>query len=161
MFVPLVVSVVAVVMMLVETRRPGRTFAKSAGWWWRALSLNGTQAALLFFAGRAIDPWLRDHRPWSLDVLGRGGAIVVGYVVHAFVYYWWHRARHHTPFLWRWEHQMHHSPARITILTSFYKHPIEILLNSLLSSLVLYGLLGLSVESAMGVLLICGLAELW
>lgn len=161
MFVTLAVVVVAVVMMLVEALRPGRTFARSDGWWWRALSLSGAQAALLFLAGRAVDPWLRAHRPWSVDRLGLGAAIVVGYLVHAFVYYWWHRARHHSPFLWRWVHQMHHSPGRITILTSFYKHPLEILLNSLISSLVLYGVLGLGVESAMGVMLLCGLAELW
>ncbi|HKO57849.1 MAG TPA: sterol desaturase family protein [Thermoanaerobaculia bacterium] len=37
---------------------------------------------------------------------------------------------------------MHHSPARIEAITSFYKHPLEIAANSLISSLLIYALLG-------------------
>jgi sterol desaturase/sphingolipid hydroxylase (fatty acid hydroxylase superfamily) len=161
MLVPLVVGAAAVAMMTVEWLRPGRPFPQSAGWVARALLLNGAQCVLLLATGRIWDAWLRGHRPWSLDGLGIAGGAVVGYVVHSFIYYWWHRARHASPLLWRWVHQVHHSPARITILTSFYKHPLEILLNSLLSSLVLYALLGLGPEAALGTMLLNGLAELW
>ena len=38
------------------------------------------------------------HRPWSLERLGLYGGAVIGYVVHTFIYYWWHRARHTVPF---------------------------------------------------------------
>jgi sterol desaturase/sphingolipid hydroxylase (fatty acid hydroxylase superfamily) len=43
---------------------------------------------------------------------------------------------------------MHHSPSRIEILTSFYKHPIEILADSALSALLLYPFLGCSIAGA-------------
>jgi len=46
----------------------------------------------------------------------------------------WHRARHESDFLWRWLHQVHHSPVRIEIMTTFYKHPVEQLVNGVLSS---------------------------
>ena len=59
-------------------------------------------------------------------MLGRTGGAIVGYLVITFVYYWWHRARHEVPILWRCFHQVHHSPQRIEIITSFYKHPVEI-----------------------------------
>ena len=68
--------------------------------------------------------------------------------VGTFVFYWWHRLRHHSNLCWLIFHQIHHSPARIEVLTAFYKHPIEILVNSLLSSAIIYLLLGCSLESA-------------
>jgi len=81
-------------------------------------------------------------------------------VAITFVFYWWHRARHEVPLLWRWLHQVHHSAARIEVATSFYKHPVEILFNSLLSSFILHALLGLSPLCASLVVTITGLAEL-
>ena len=44
-------------------------------------------------------------------------------------------------------HQVHHSPQRIEIITSFYKHPFEILANSVLSSAILYLLVGVGPEA--------------
>jgi sterol desaturase/sphingolipid hydroxylase (fatty acid hydroxylase superfamily) len=46
--------------------------------------------------------------------------------------------------LWRVCHQIHHSPARIELLTSFYKHPIEIMADSMIASLLMFSLLGTS-----------------
>ena len=67
--------------------------------------------------------------------------------VGTFVYYWWHRLRHQ-PGWWTVFHQIHHSPARIEILTSFYKHPLEILTNAALSAFLLYPVLGCSLLGA-------------
>ena len=33
------------------------------------------------------------------------------------------------PILWRTLHQLHHSPKRLEIVTSFYQHPLEIISN--------------------------------
>ena len=46
-------------------------------------------------------------------------------------------------------HQVHHSPARIEAMTAFYKHPVEILADSALAALVLYPLLGCTLEGAL------------
>jgi hypothetical protein len=45
---------------------------------------------------------------------------------------------------WLFFHQIHHSPSRIELVMSFYKHPIEILSDAILSAVVLYPLLGSS-----------------
>jgi sterol desaturase/sphingolipid hydroxylase (fatty acid hydroxylase superfamily) len=148
-------------MMIAERLRPGRLWPKVAGWWPRALLLNGVQVLSVYVAGLTTDRWLGAHRPWSADALGLWGGAAVGYVVHTFVYYWWHRARHAVPLLWRWVHQVHHSPSRIEVVTSFYKHPVEIVANALVSALIVYVLLGLSPESAALVLMVSGLAELF
>lgn len=92
------------------------------------------------------------HGPWS--------GVAIGYLAITFVYYWWHRARHENRFLWRWLHQVHHSPARIEVITSFYKHPFEIALNGVLSSAVLHIVAGLTPETAVIVVTITGVAEL-
>src|SRR5262249_59117185 len=83
------------------------------------------------------------------------------YLVITFIYYWWHRWRHEVDFLWRWLHQVHHSPQRIEVITSFYKHPLELLANSLLSAAIVYLLVGLGPEAAAGAVLLTGLAELF
>jgi sterol desaturase/sphingolipid hydroxylase (fatty acid hydroxylase superfamily) len=160
MLVSLLVTAVALVMMAVEARRPGRRWPQVRGWWVRALALNGVQAGSVFVAGATYDRWMAGARPWSTPALGAVGGSVVGYVAITFVYYWWHRARHGSPFLWRWFHQVHHSPQRIEIITSFYKHPLEIVVNGALSSAILYLALGLSPQAAAGAVALSGLGEL-
>jgi sterol desaturase/sphingolipid hydroxylase (fatty acid hydroxylase superfamily) len=161
MFIPIAVLGVALLMIGVERARPGRAFPRVAGWLPRAVLFNGVQVGVVYAAGALWEPLLRSHRPWSADGLGLVGGSVVGYLAITFVYYWWHRWRHEVPFLWRWVHQLHHSPQRIEILTSFYKHPIELVANSLLSGAILYLGVGLGPEAASIVILITGLAELF
>lgn len=161
MVVPLVVLSAAVVMILVEITRPGRSWPQVAGWWRRAALLNAAQLAMVFISGAAWDGWMARHRPFPADRLGVTGGAAVGYLAITFVYYWWHRWRHESPFLWRWFHQVHHSPQRIEIITSFYKHPFELFANGLLSSFILYLLVGLGPAAASNAVLISGLAELF
>jgi sterol desaturase/sphingolipid hydroxylase (fatty acid hydroxylase superfamily) len=160
MLIYVVVIVTALVMILVEHFRPGRQWPKVEGWWARAAALNGGQAVLLYVTGLVWDGFIASHRLWDAAGLGVIGGGLVGYVVHSFVYYWWHRARHEVPVLWRLVHQVHHSPQRIEIITAFYKHPLEILLNSLLSSVVVYLVVGLTPQQALATMILNGLAEL-
>ncbi len=154
------VLAVALVMMLVEWLRPGRAWPKVQGWLLRALIFNGLQIASVFLAGRVWDGWLRKHSLMDINVNSWWLSGLFGYFVITFVFYWWHRARHKIPFLWRWLHQLHHSPQRIEIITSFYKHPLELVSNSLISSAIVYLLLGLSPWAAGFAVLLSGMAEL-
>src|SRR5688572_13707229 len=158
---PVVVACVALVMIAVEWLRPGRAWPHVPTWLVRAFLLNGAQVAVVYLAGVAWDPWLQAHRPWSADGLGLYGGAAVGYLVITFVYYWWHRWRHEVDLLWRWFHQVHHSPQRIEIITSFYKHPFELVANGLLTSVVLYGIVGLGPAAASLAITATGLAELF
>lgn len=161
MIIPAVVFAVALVMIACEVACPGRSWPQVAGWWLRAALLNAAQVGMVLLAGVAWDGWMVRHRLWSADRLGVTGGAVVGYLTITFIYYWWHRWRHEADFLWRWLHQVHHSPQRIEILTSFYKHPFELFANSLLSSAIIYLLVGLSPEAAALTVLLTGLAELF
>ena len=50
--------------------------------------------------------------------------------------------------LWILTHQFHHSATRIEAITSFYKHPLEIVIDSQMMAVLLYAILGLSAESS-------------
>lgn len=156
-----IVLTAALVMMALEWWRPARRVAAPAGWWSRAALLNLLQAGSVFVTAATWDAWLpalalTTSHDWPLAL-----QVTTGYLLITFVYYWWHRARHEIPLLWRWLHQLHHSPARIEVLTSFYKHPLEILANGFLSAFLLHVLLGLAPAAVALVVLITGLAELF
>src|SRR6516225_4127364 len=161
MLIPLIVIGGGLSMFACELACPGRTWPRVGGWWLRAVLLSSCQVGMIYFAGVAWDGWMVRHRPWSADGLGIGGATIVGYVTLTFVYYWWHRFRHQSGFLWRWVHQVHHSPQRIEVITAFYKHPFELLANAVLSSVVSYFVVGLNAKAAAYAMLLSGLAELF
>lgn len=139
---------IAAALFYVERRWPARTLPQVEGWWARVVFVNVVQLAIVVVAGFAWDRWLRETSLFSLresfGPLAQGG---IAYFVSTFVYYWWHRWRHESAWFWRLCHQLHHSPQRIELLTSFYKHPVEIAINSLLSAGLVYALLGCSVEA--------------
>src|SRR5579862_3427873 len=100
------VLAVALVMMVVEHLGPGRRWPRVRGWWWRAILLNLVQVGAVWLAGVGWNGWMVRHRFWSADWLGVTGGSLVGYLAITFVYYWWHRWRHESAFLWRWLHQL-------------------------------------------------------
>jgi sterol desaturase/sphingolipid hydroxylase (fatty acid hydroxylase superfamily) len=131
-----------------ERLSPGRELPRVSGWYLRAISMNLIQLACTLVVGN----WwtqifgagsLFKAASWELPIAEGFAAWLVG----TFVFYWWHRLRHRHGF-WQIFHQVHHSPARIEVLTSFYKHPLEILVNTIISALVLFPLLGCSVMAA-------------
>jgi sterol desaturase/sphingolipid hydroxylase (fatty acid hydroxylase superfamily) len=161
MTIPIFVLGIALVMMVCEGLRPGRSWPQVVGWWLRAALLNGIEVLSVYVTGLLLDPWFVAHRPWSAEVLGTTGGAIVGYLLITFVYYWWHRWRHESDFLWRWFHQIHHSPQRLEVITSFYKHPFEIFANSVITSVILYLVVGVGPAAAAGAVLLSGLAELF
>lgn len=161
MVIFLIVLTVAVVMIGIELFVPGRSWPKVANWWFWAILLNAVQVGSVFLAGVAWNRWMAGRSLWDAQSFGTSGGAVAGYLVITFIYYWWHRFRHRSDFLWRWFHQVHHSPQRIEIITSFYKRPFEILMNGVLSSLILYCLVGVTAEAASVAVLVTGLAELF
>jgi sterol desaturase/sphingolipid hydroxylase (fatty acid hydroxylase superfamily) len=127
---------------------PGRKLPPSRGWYWRVLLVNLMQLAITLATARL---WIKIFgetsllrlRVWNMP-FAEG---FVGWFVGTFFFYWWHRIRHAKGF-WLAFHQVHHSPSRIEVVTSFYKHPVEIFSDAVLSALVLYPLLGCSMMGA-------------
>jgi sterol desaturase/sphingolipid hydroxylase (fatty acid hydroxylase superfamily) len=144
-----VVVALALAMLGAERAWPRRRWPHVPTWWARALAINGAQIALVFVAGATWERWLRGPHLLALARHGRGPEIALGYAVNVMWMYWAHRARHRFAVLWRWLHQLHHSPARIEVLTAYYKHPLEITSESIATSVLLYAVLGVSPEAAL------------
>jgi sterol desaturase/sphingolipid hydroxylase (fatty acid hydroxylase superfamily) len=156
----IVIFGVAAAFLALERLLPGRELPHSRGWHLRAWLLNAAQLGIVVLGGYTWSKWLQG--PSLLHIDGELPAFAQGFVcwfVGTFVFYWWHRARHASDFLWRTLHQIHHSASRIETLTSFYKHPLEIAINSALSSAIIFVLLGASVEAGAWYSLFAALGE--
>jgi sterol desaturase/sphingolipid hydroxylase (fatty acid hydroxylase superfamily) len=144
--IPFAIIIAATILFFVLERViPGRQLPEASGWYARAAFLNICQVSIVLLTGTAWNHWMRR---WSLfHISSSMPAIVQGFLawfIGTFVFYWWHRVRHDVNLLWLVFHQVHHSPTRIELLTSFYKHPVEILADSILSSAILFVFLGAS-----------------
>ncbi len=155
----LFVALLGLVMLVIERVRPGFQVPLTRSYLLRALLLNLIQLGLVRVFALSVDPFLAERSLFRLPLSGAWAALV-GYFVLTFVFYFWHRARHEVPWLFRYVHQLHHSPARIDVLQAFYKHPLEILCNTLISGVVLFVLLGLSIEEASWAVALSGVGEL-
>lgn len=156
----LIVLFSAAAIFALERLRPAARLPWVAHWYPRAIAFNAVQAVVACYGAALWDKWLAQVQLISIAEQAPALQVFLGYLLITFVYYWWHRARHRLPLLWRYLHQLHHSPARIEVITSFYKHPAEIIANALLSSAILHTLLGLDAAAAGLCVLLTGLAEL-
>jgi sterol desaturase/sphingolipid hydroxylase (fatty acid hydroxylase superfamily) len=136
------------IFFILERRLPGRELPEAPGWYVRAAFLNGCQLAIVVLAGVAWNRWFQGHSLFHVSGLTPVAQGFISWFIGTFVFYWWHRARHEANFLWRIFHQVHHSPSRIEMLTAFYKHPVEIVADSAISSAMLFLLLGASPAGA-------------
>ena len=139
---------VAILCMLVERAIPGWKLPPVRTWPVRVIAVNALQLGIVLLAGVTWERWLSSASLFHLsDHLSPIAGGLIAYFVATFVFYWWHRWRHEVDVLWRFFHQIHHSPQRIELITSFYKHPGEMIVNSIIGSLLVYTLLGLSIEA--------------
>ena len=143
----ILVALTTIIFLVVGRVFPGRKLPKARGWYLRALFVNLIQLGITLATARL---WIRlfgvslfKFSTWNMP-LAEG---FVGWFIGTFLFYWWHVLRHKNGF-WLPFHQVHHSPSRIEVATSFYKHPLEILSDSVLSALVLYPFLGCSMMGA-------------
>ena len=131
-----------------ERMFPGRKLPHSKGWYIRSLSINFVQLGITLITGKLWYDLLEGGTLFHLSTFEMPVMEgFVGWFLGTFFFYWWHRIRHRNGF-WHIFHQIHHSASRIEILTSLYKHPIEIVINSFFTALILYPILGCSLLGA-------------
>ncbi|GLH82308.1 hypothetical protein SSBR45G_72170 [Bradyrhizobium sp. SSBR45G] len=146
---PLLTVASAAAFMVLERIAPGRELPNSPGWYGRVLAVILSQVVVTLMTGRL---WMQLLDGASLlDLRALHSPALQGFLawlVGTFFFYWWHRIRHLNGW-WRLFHQIHHAPRRIETVTSFYKHPVEMLADSGLSALILFPLLGSSPAGAL------------
>jgi sterol desaturase/sphingolipid hydroxylase (fatty acid hydroxylase superfamily) len=145
----LLIVLAAAAFMILERVAPGRELPNAPGWYGRALIITLCQVGITLATGKLWSHLSDRASLFNLDALQPPALEgFVGWLIATFCFYWWHRIRHLNGW-WVLFHQVHHSPARIEAITSFYKHPVEILADSALAVAVLCPLLGCSLEGVM------------
>ena len=148
-------------LIVLERIIPDQKLPHVDGWWFRVVVINVLQLGVVVLAMNTWDKWFQssDWQVFQLtgvpDFLGG----LLSYFAVTLFFYWWHRLRHDVNFLWLAFHQVHHSPSRIETITSFYKHPSEIIVNSLMIGAINFFLFGLSVEAGAWCLIYASLGE--
>ncbi len=135
-------------MIAYEFLRPAVKLGPVRGWWARVVALNLFQVGTVFVAGLTWNRWLQGRSLLDAGTWPFPAAVLATYVFSTLVFYWWHRIRHESPFWWRLAHQIHHSVSRLELVSSFYKHPVEIWINSILSAVIVYPIMGCSTAQA-------------
>jgi sterol desaturase/sphingolipid hydroxylase (fatty acid hydroxylase superfamily) len=133
---------------ILERTIPGWRLPRVETWPLRVIVINIVQLGIVVLAGFSWERWLSSRSVFHLSahipsLLGG----FIAYFIATFIFYWWHRWRHEADILWLGFHQIHHSPQRIEVITSFYKHPLEMTVNSILGSLIVYTFLGLDLKA--------------
>lgn len=140
-----------VILMILERIFPDRELKTVTGWWQSVILINILQLTIILIGMVTWERWFQIKNISLINFGQYMGPILggfVAYIINTWIFYWWHRLRHENYFFWILCHQLHHSPQRIETITSFYKHPLEILINSILITILLYPILGLKIESS-------------
>lgn len=142
------IIVITLLFVALERLHPGRELPHVRDWYLRAILLNLCQVGFVYLAGITWNHWFQARSLFHVGVALPDFVLgLIFWLFGTFVFYWWHRIRHQA-WWWRIFHQVHHSPTRIEVATSFYKHPLEMAVNSVLISLIVYGFFGGSIEAA-------------
>ncbi|MEW8355479.1 MAG: sterol desaturase family protein [gamma proteobacterium symbiont of Ctena orbiculata] len=141
-------------LMSWEALFPGRRLPPARLWKTRGI----TTFILFFYLSSYLPLWwdayLVDYQLIDLSGLDLVGGTVIGLLVYELGVYVWHRSMHRSTLLWRVFHQMHHSAERLDSFGAFYFSPMDMLGWTLLGSLCLTLLVGITPEAATLVLLI-------
>ncbi len=145
---------------IIERLFPGWKLPEVPTWTIRVLAINFVQLGIVILAGITWEKWFSSYAVFHLsNHLNHIWGGLIAYFIATFIFYWWHRWRHKVDFLWTHFHQIHHSAQRLEVITSFYKHPLEMAVNSIIGSLLVYTLLGLNLEAGAIYTLLTALGE--
>lgn len=142
----ILISVVFFIVLGLEKLFPNRTLPYKKGWITRAILFNILQLVIVLVSDYIWSSIFNNSSlfklKWSPFYNG-----LFAYVINTWIFYWWHFLRHENNFLWLTFHQFHHSPERLELLTSFYKHPFEIIINSCIIAVLTGPILGLDIQT--------------
>lgn len=154
------------VLMVLERIFPDQDLKPVEGWWKWVIIINKFQLFAVILASFTWENWLQNSSYFTSqtgfhlrDYVSPFTGGLIAYFMNQWLFYWWHYARHEVYIFWVLFHQFHHSPSRIETITSFYKHPFEIVVDSQIMAILLYSVLGLSSESSIWLSIFSGLGE--
>lgn len=147
---PISLSILGMFALLLVWERafPARELPQVRGWNVRALGVFATVFLLSSYLPLLTDGFLARYQLFDLTGLGDYWGAAAGMLVYELGAYWWHRSLHSSDTLWKLAHQMHHSAERIDTLGAFYLSPLGIAGFTLVQSLALVLVVGLTPTAA-------------
>lgn len=147
---PVSIIILAMLGLLIlwEVIRPGRQQEKAKGWHLRAIVMFVVYFYLSSYLPLFWDSYLGEYQLFDLQTINPYLAALIAVLIFELLVYVWHRAMHQNKLLWRAFHQMHHSAERVDVLGSFYFSPLDMVGFTLLGSLTLVLIIGVSPEAA-------------
>lgn len=152
---PITLAVMALYAALIawEALAPARRLPAVRGWRARGLAAFLAYVMISTYLPLVWGEALGRFQLVDLAGLGTWGGALVGVLVLEGGIYAWHRTMHGSNALWRVFHQMHHSAERHDTFGAFWFSPFDMLGWTVLSSLCLTLLVGITPEAATVVLL--------
>lgn len=136
-----------------EALAPARPLPRVQGWRMRGLAAFAGYFFLSSYLPLLWTEHLARLQLFDLTSLGTWGGAIIGLLVYEGGVYAWHRGMHSSNLLWRVFHQMHHSAERLDTYGAFWFSPADMVGWTVLSSLCLTLLVGLTPEASTVVLL--------
>ena len=136
LIVPISLACLFFLLMGLELVFPLRGRKRS---WMRRISINICMSAAAFVVGAfvvrsvalGLSGWTSERAFGIVHVvkLPFGVQFFVGFLLMDLTFYYWHRANHAIPLLWRF-HNVHHIDPDLDVSTSFRFHAVEVLYSS-------------------------------
>lgn len=135
-------------LMLWEAIAPARPLPTIPGWWLRGLTAFGAFFLVSSYLPLWLDRHLAPYQLFDLTGLGQWSGALAGLLVYEAGGYLWHRSMHASNLLWRGVHQMHHSAERFDTFSAFWFSPLDMVGWTVLPSLCLVLVVGITPEAA-------------
>lgn len=141
-------------LMIWEALFPARPLTKMKFWKLKGLSFFAGFFFLSSYLPIMVDPWLSQYQLINLSEVGTIPSMIFAILIYelgAFAYHW---SMHRFDFMWRTFHQMHHSSERIDTYSAYIFSPLDMIGWTMLGSISLVWIVGLSPQAATATLLI-------
>ena len=135
-------------LMMWEAIFPGRNLPRVKYW-----KIRGLASFIVFFYLSSYlplfwDTFFASYQLFNIEFLGDYWGALLAVLVYEFGVYFWHRALHKSDRLWKTFHQMHHSAERLDSYGAFYFSPLDMIGWTLLGSISMVMIIGLTPGAA-------------
>jgi sterol desaturase/sphingolipid hydroxylase (fatty acid hydroxylase superfamily) len=151
--ISLAVFAIYAALVLWEYLVPGRPLPHARAWPVRGLLAFVAYFAISTYLPLVLTEYLQPLQLFDLSHLGTLAGAAIGLLVYELCGYAYHRSMHSSNVLWRGLHQMHHSAERVDTFGAFWFHPTDMIGWTLVSSIALTVIVGLSAQATTVVLL--------
>ena len=135
-------------LMIWEALFPGRQLPPIKNWKIRGLASFFFFFYLSTYLPMFWDTFFSQYQIFDVAFLGTYVGALIAVMVYELGVYFWHRAMHRSDRLWKMFHQMHHSAERLDSYGAFYFSPWDMIGWTLLGSICMVMVVGLTPQAA-------------